>query len=129
MAIQGEPGRVAVESVTVTPTVDEMTARTQEFMSKIDVEWRVAGHVGIWVVKVPPPEGSEVWGYVRSTSSGTLIAVSARDMATRFDSAVWAKTIAVGIPGAKVIRLKRKSDQVWSAAWVAKNPNAEGAKP
>ena len=67
--------------------------------------FHVATGPRIYVVKVPG-------GYMRVPSAGgALLGVRSVRLATRLDSALWAKTLAQHCPGSKVVRLVSKAER------------------
>jgi hypothetical protein len=98
-----------------------------EFWSHVKVSFGVATGPRIWVLKVGP-------NYVRMPTQGRgALLTSEMQLATRFDSLLWAQTIAACVEGSKVIRLltktereaAKKSQAGAASTWVRTEPKAE----
>ena len=81
-------------------------AKAWEAVSSISINWRYAGgeRPPIYVIKIKG-------GYLRATTSNHMLGVKDRRLATRFDSATWAATVATFIDGAKVKRLWTRAER------------------
>jgi hypothetical protein len=82
---------------------------------RIQCNFVVATGPRVYVLKAAAKDGRKC--YVRFAVNGGVISVLSKRLATRFDSALWARSCITFVPGSKVVRLLNKAEKEAEAAY------------